>query len=242
MPRYRISQLAERVGVPATTLRYYGSRGLLPARRTPGGYRSYDDRDADRVRFIVVARDLGLSLDLIRDLLGVWEQRPCRDVRARLLPLVTEQLAAVDDRTAALRRFRDHLTGARDRLARLPDRDEPCDPACTFLATAPVPEPVPVACSLPAAEHVDRIGRWRTVLAGTTSHRLPGGTVRTELEHGRIAGVAALVADEVGCCPSLTFTLTVTRTGARLDATAPEHAGPLLDDLFAAGPTGGPPC
>ena len=45
MVRYRISQLAERVGRPATTLRSYAARGLLPAQRTAGGYRSYDDHD-----------------------------------------------------------------------------------------------------------------------------------------------------------------------------------------------------
>ncbi|WP_416316268.1 MerR family DNA-binding transcriptional regulator [Streptomyces sp. S584] len=35
----RISQLAERSGVPATTLRFYEGVGLLPADRTPAGYR-----------------------------------------------------------------------------------------------------------------------------------------------------------------------------------------------------------
>ncbi|HEX4249696.1 MAG TPA: MerR family DNA-binding transcriptional regulator, partial [Pseudonocardia sp.] len=35
----RISQLAERSGVPATTLRFYESSGLLPSGRSPAGYR-----------------------------------------------------------------------------------------------------------------------------------------------------------------------------------------------------------
>ncbi len=67
MDRYRISELAERVGVPPTTLRYYESRGLLPARRTGSGYRTYDDRDVERMRFITTAKTLGLPLDRIRD-------------------------------------------------------------------------------------------------------------------------------------------------------------------------------
>ncbi|WP_235032650.1 MerR family transcriptional regulator [Actinacidiphila yanglinensis] len=37
---YRISQLAERCGVPATTLRFYEDTGLLPAERTASGYRT----------------------------------------------------------------------------------------------------------------------------------------------------------------------------------------------------------
>lgn len=39
MTSYRISQLAERSGVPATALRFHEDTGLLPADRTPAGYR-----------------------------------------------------------------------------------------------------------------------------------------------------------------------------------------------------------
>jgi hypothetical protein len=38
---YRISQLADRVGVPATTPRFYETAGLLSAERSPSGYRVY---------------------------------------------------------------------------------------------------------------------------------------------------------------------------------------------------------
>ncbi|MGW6880813.1 MerR family transcriptional regulator [Streptomyces goshikiensis] len=43
MTSYRLSQLAERSGVPATTLRFYEDAGLLGADRTPSGYRMYDE-------------------------------------------------------------------------------------------------------------------------------------------------------------------------------------------------------
>ena len=45
----RISQLATRTGVPATTLRYYESAGLLPAGRTAAGYRVYGQEDRKSV-------------------------------------------------------------------------------------------------------------------------------------------------------------------------------------------------
>ncbi|WP_244318556.1 MerR family DNA-binding transcriptional regulator [Streptomyces brevispora] len=48
----RISQLAERSGVPATTLRFYETAGLLPAERTPAGYRLYGQDAVDRLAFI----------------------------------------------------------------------------------------------------------------------------------------------------------------------------------------------
>ncbi|MGU3500710.1 MerR family DNA-binding transcriptional regulator [Mycobacterium sp. C31M] len=46
MTDMRISQLAARSGVPATTLRYYESAGLLRAGRTAAGYRIYDEPES----------------------------------------------------------------------------------------------------------------------------------------------------------------------------------------------------
>lgn len=62
MSGMRISQLAERSGVPATTLRYYESAGLLAADRTPAGYRVYDDAAVERLAFIRAAKQVGLPL------------------------------------------------------------------------------------------------------------------------------------------------------------------------------------
>jgi MerR-like DNA binding protein len=81
---YRISQLADRVGIPATTLRFYEKIGLLPSQRTAAGYRVYDDAAADRLHFIAAGKNLGLPLDQIRGLLSVWESGACRDVRDEL--------------------------------------------------------------------------------------------------------------------------------------------------------------
>src|SRR6266496_3810667 len=86
--RYRISQLAERSGVPASTLRFYENLGLLPAERTTAGYRLYDDTAPERLAFIASAKVLGLGLEEIRDLLGVRAQGVCGNVRERLAPLV----------------------------------------------------------------------------------------------------------------------------------------------------------
>ncbi|GAA1381359.1 MerR family transcriptional regulator [Pseudonocardia kongjuensis] len=250
MGRYRISQLAERVGVPATTLRYYESEGLLTTRRTPNGYRTYGDQDVERIRFITTAKDLGIPLARIRNLLGVWQDGMCRDVRGRLLPLVAEQLADLDSRMRDLQDVHRHLRGAQARLRALPARDEPCDPDCAFLTgdqtaiadrTGPTAS-VPIACSLGPDDHADRLARWRVTLAGTTTQQVDGTTVRVELPTERTAEIAALVADELACCPFFTFTLTVTHDGLRLDATAPIDARPLLDDLFIADPTGPRPC
>src|SRR4051812_48022427 len=58
---YRIAEVAELVGVPATTLRYYEDMGLVdqPA-RSGNGYRCYDDADLARLRFITATKNLGI--------------------------------------------------------------------------------------------------------------------------------------------------------------------------------------
>lgn len=245
--RYRISQLAERVGVAATTLRYYETRGLLPAQRTAGGYRSHDDRDVERVRFIATAKGLGLPLIRIRDLLAVRQDGMCRDVRARLLSLVADRIADLDRRVQDLHELRRRLDEAHARPDAMPSRDTPCDPDCV-IGREPradddpedVAPPVPIACSLPADEYTDRVARWQAALSGTVSHRLDDRTVRTGIPHDRAGEIAGLAADEVLCCPFFTFTLAVTGAGLHLDATAPADARPLLDDLFTVAPTNAP--
>ena len=62
----RISELADHVGVAASTVRYYERVGLLEEPpRTSSGYRDYGEDDAARLLFISRARKLGLSCDQI---------------------------------------------------------------------------------------------------------------------------------------------------------------------------------
>jgi len=67
-----IGEMAERAGVSVQTVRYYERRGLLPSpRRTPSGYRRYDDADASQLTFIRRAKDLGFTLTEIRELVDL---------------------------------------------------------------------------------------------------------------------------------------------------------------------------
>ena len=64
----RISDLADRVGVPVSTVRYYERIGLLPDPvRTGSGYREYDEGAATRLLFVSRARRLGLGCEQIAD-------------------------------------------------------------------------------------------------------------------------------------------------------------------------------
>ncbi|MCT6777823.1 MerR family transcriptional regulator [Streptomyces sp. CS7] len=134
MTSMRISQLAERSGVPTTTLRFYESAGLLSADRTPAGYRMYGEDAVDRLAFIGAAKHLGLALEEIGELVGVWEAGACRDVKADLRPRISARLAEAEVRAADLAAFTDSLRGALAHLDALPDRAGRCDPECGFLA------------------------------------------------------------------------------------------------------------
>ena len=75
---YSVSELAAAAGSSPDTLRYYEKVGLLHApRRTPCGYRRYDDSARDRLAFIRGAQRLGLTLADVRDLLAVRDTGDC---------------------------------------------------------------------------------------------------------------------------------------------------------------------
>ena len=79
------AELAQRTGSNLETVRYYEKVGLLPEPpRTASGYRSYDSAHERRLRFVLRARELGFSLDEIRELLRLVDERdqPCAEARS----------------------------------------------------------------------------------------------------------------------------------------------------------------
>ena len=102
----RISELADRVGVAASTVRYYERIGLLtePA-RTPSGYRDYGDDTAARLLFISRARRMGLSCEQILDLLPIWDGTNCAAAHERVSQLIDDKQAEIAQRVAELQEF-----------------------------------------------------------------------------------------------------------------------------------------
>lgn len=101
---FPIGILSLQSGVNIETVRYYERSGLLPKpARTGGGHRLYQRKDADRLRFIRRARDLGFSLEEVRRLLDLAGQksRSCR----RVHDIATEHLAEVRTKIADLHRM-----------------------------------------------------------------------------------------------------------------------------------------
>lgn len=231
----RISELATATGLPATTLRFYESEGLISPARHGNGYRDYTAEDVDRIEFIAQARTLELPLSEVRDLVTAWTSEPCQSVRAKYRPMLAERIADVDARAADLADLRSTLTSAVARLDQLPDKAERCDPTCSFLQ--PV-EPGPaIACSLDGGDHAAQVERWHDLVAQAVEHQAtPSGFTLALPVH--LAGDAArLAADEQACCPFLRFTLTLDGATVELTATAPTEARALLSEHYP--PLGG---
>ena len=69
-----IGQLSKLTGCKIPTIRYYEDIGLLPLpSRSEGNQRRYQQRHVTRLKFILHARDLGFSLDAIRELSSLSE-------------------------------------------------------------------------------------------------------------------------------------------------------------------------
>ena len=103
-----IGRVARGAGLAVDTVRYYEREGLLnkPA-RTASGYRHYTPDAVARLRFIRQAKELGFSLNEIRELLSlrVAPGKSCADVKAR----AEAKISDVDRRIASLKRVRGAL-------------------------------------------------------------------------------------------------------------------------------------
>lgn len=85
---WRVGELAKRTGLSVRALHYYDEIGLLaPSHHSEAGYRLYNVRDVVRLQQIKSLRQLGFSLDEIRDCLSGDDFSPLRVVRLHLTRL-----------------------------------------------------------------------------------------------------------------------------------------------------------
>ena len=101
-----IGQLANRAGVAIDTVRYYERNKLLvPARRLASGYRRYGETELKRLRFIRRAKALGFSLEEIRTLLSLSDERNVTKIKRA----AEAKLSDIERRIAELERIGDGL-------------------------------------------------------------------------------------------------------------------------------------
>lgn len=105
-----IGTVAERSGVSPKAIRYYESIGLVrPADRRANGYRSYSLLDVHMLNFIKRARSLGFSVEEVRELLDLWQDKS--RTSAAVKALTTRHLKTLDRKIEELTDIRRALAG-----------------------------------------------------------------------------------------------------------------------------------
>lgn len=121
---YLIGELAKRCNVTNDTLRFYEKNGLLvPSGRSSSGYRLYSEGNLAQIHFILKAKQLGLALDEIQELLAIRleaNNHSCAEVKAitqSKLHVIDEKIAQLTDIRLALKKINDACCGHIDKEA-----------------------------------------------------------------------------------------------------------------------------
>jgi Hg(II)-responsive transcriptional regulator len=108
MKTLTIGQVAKHTGIGVETVRFYEREGLLeePERR-PSGYRQFDEGIITRLRFIRGAKELGFTLNEIKELLSLKldPSTTCADVKVR----AEIKIADIDAKIRSLKRMKEAL-------------------------------------------------------------------------------------------------------------------------------------
>lgn len=135
-----IGELADAVGLPSQTIRFYERRGLLPEPgRGPNGYRVYDRSTLTRLHFVRSAQAAGLTLAEIGSIIDLREDGtvPCTHVAG----LIDNKIADVRARISDLTVLKHELEGLIERSKRLDPADCTDADVCQILAADPVAKP-----------------------------------------------------------------------------------------------------
>ena len=109
-----IGQVSHGAGVSTKTIRYYESIGLLGVpKRSDGGYRLYDARAVEELRFVQRARGLGFAIKDVSSLLALWRDghRSSSEVKEMTL----RHVADVERKIAELQGIRGTLLDLAER-------------------------------------------------------------------------------------------------------------------------------
>jgi len=107
---YPIGEMSKRTGVNIETIRYYERIKIMPQPdRTAGGNRQYNHEQLKRLSFIKTSRELGFSIDEIRELLEMVDRQDftCGEVHG----LTVGHLTSVREKIKGLRKLEKALVG-----------------------------------------------------------------------------------------------------------------------------------
>jgi DNA-binding transcriptional MerR regulator len=135
-----VNELAIQANAPAHVVRYYTRIGLIePSAQQKNGYRLFSSRDANRLRFIRMAKLLGFTLNEIREITRHAEhgESPCEDVRRIIQDHLEENRVKIEEMQKLQARMEQALTQWKAMPDGVPDGNSICHLIESF---DPVPE------------------------------------------------------------------------------------------------------
>lgn len=103
-----IGSVSQSTGITAKTIRYYEEIGLIaPPLRAENGYRHYQEKDVETLRFVQRARHLGFSVKAVSNLLSLWQDKNRASADVKRLAL--EHIVGIEERIAELDSIRQTL-------------------------------------------------------------------------------------------------------------------------------------
>jgi DNA-binding transcriptional MerR regulator len=118
VPSFTIRDLARECGVTARTLRFYEEKGLLNPRRN-GQERLYSRRDRARLKYVLMGKAVGFSLDEVREMLDLYDLGDGQETQLRValvkfrerIARLERQRAEIDSVLQELRRASEQVEG-----------------------------------------------------------------------------------------------------------------------------------
>lgn len=102
---FTIGKLAKQCAVNVETIRYYQRIGLLRIPKSQSSYRYYNESDIETLSFIQKAKDAGLQLSEVQELLNL-----ALDDRVQVRQVIEQRLEKIDQRIQELQSLKVQLS------------------------------------------------------------------------------------------------------------------------------------
>jgi MerR family redox-sensitive transcriptional activator SoxR len=105
-----IGDLSVRTGLSVSAIRFYEKKGLIKPDRNAGNQRRYEGSDIRRLSFILIAQQIGLSIEEIKETMAALPEGRT-PTKADWSKISRSFRKTLDDRIAMMERMRDRLDG-----------------------------------------------------------------------------------------------------------------------------------
>ena len=132
----RVNQLADALDISADTVRYYTRVGLLaPKKNLNNGYKEYSTSDAQRLSFILAARQLGFS---VKDVMVVIDEAKTGHTACPVVrELIKQRLAETERKFAEMKALRARMQAAVKDWESKPDKTPTGQMICHLIESFP---------------------------------------------------------------------------------------------------------